>query len=324
MARTKLDGLDWGALRDFAVVAEEGSLSAAARRLGVSQATLTRRMAALEAFLGSEMLRRTSRGVELTEAGEAVLAPVRRMREGAEVVALTATGRDAALRGPVRISATEGIAVGFVTPALEEFSRRHPAIELQLDVRNRNANLLRREADIAVRIGRPRDADLVAKRVAELSLGLYASREYLVARPAPESLDDLTRHRMVAFDDTILNTDVGQHAEALLARGSIVFRSTSLIAQLEAVRAGFGIGLVSDFLAARDPDLVRVLPASGHRCSLWLVTHPGLRRSARIRAVYDYLAARFQAERKRLLATPEALLPAIPDSESSQSTRSRD
>ena len=307
MARERTDGLDWGSLRDFAVVAEEGSLSAAARRLGVSQPTLTRRMAALEAQLGSEILRRTSRGVELTDAGAAVLDPVRRMREGAEAVALIASGRDAALRGPVRISATEGIAVGFVTPALQAFSRRHPAIELQLDVRNRNANLLKREADIAVRIGRPRSADLVAKRVADLSLGLYGSRDYLATRPPPESLDDLARHTMVAFDDTILDTEIGQRAEALLERGSIVFRSTSLIAQLEAVRAGLGIGLLSDFLAARDPDLVRVLPGSGHRSSLWLVTHPGLRGSARIRAVYDHLAASFETERKHLLVTPDAV-----------------
>ncbi len=305
MIESKLETLDWRWLRDFAVVADCGSLSAAARRLGVSQATLTRRMAALEAHLGSEVLRRTSRGVELTEVGEALLEPVRLMREQVDEVELSAAGRDAQLRGPVRISATEGIAFRFLIPALRRFSRDHPAIELQLDVRNRNANLLRREADIAVRLGRPRQQhQLVARRVAELSLGLYGSRDYLRSRPPPESPEDLERHAMVAFDDSVVDTHVGRRAEDLLGRGTVVFRSSSIFAQLEAVRAGLGLGVVSDFIACEIPELVRVLPETVHRLSIWMVTHPGLRRSARIRAVYDLLVERFEAERGRLLLEP--------------------
>ncbi|MDJ0846793.1 MAG: LysR family transcriptional regulator [Myxococcota bacterium] len=304
MDASSLETLDWRWLRDFAVVAEQGSLSAAARQLGLSQATLTRRMAALEAHLGSEVLRRTTRGVELSEVGEALLEPVRLMREQVEAVGIHATGRDAQLRGPVRISATEGLAVHFLTPALRDFSRSHPAIELQLDVRNRNANLLRREADIAVRLGRPRQPQLVARRVADLSLGIYGSRDYLARFPAPESVDDLERHAMIAFDDTIADTGVGRVAEDLLASGSVVFRSTSLLAQLAAIRAGLGLGMASDFIARDCPELVRVLPESVHRLSLWMVTHPGLRRSARIRAVYDFLVARFESERSRLMPEP--------------------
>ncbi len=299
-AAAKLESLDWRWLRDFAVVAEHGSLSAAARALGLSQATLTRRMAALESHLGSEVLRRTSRGVELSEVGESLLEPVRQMREQVEAVEISATGRDAQLRGPVRISVTEGLAVYFLTPALRDFSLAHPAIELQLDVRNRNANLLRREADVAVRLGRPRQPQLVARRVADLSLGIYGSREYLERAAPPESVDDLERHAMIAFDDSIADTGVGRTAEDLLAVGSVVFRSTSLLAQLAAIRAGLGLGMASDFIAREYPELVRVLPDTVHRLSLWMVTHPGLRRSARIRAVYDFLVERFESERARL------------------------
>ncbi len=289
--------LDWSWLRDFGVVAEAGSLSEAARLLGVSQPTLTRRMAALEEHLGTDVLRRGPRGIELTEAGEAILLPIQRMRDDASVVDVTATGRDASLAGIVRISATEGLANYWCTPALLEFQREHPAVRIEIDVSNRNANLLRREADIALRLGRPRQQELVARRVGEVAVGLYASHDYLDRAGRLASIESLGEHAYIGFDEAILDTEAGSWVEGLVGTGRPVFRSTSLITQLQAIRNGWGIGMTSVFMAEGDPQLERVLPRIERLLEVWLVTHPGLRRSARIRAVYDFLSERFERDR---------------------------
>ena len=300
MTTSKIDRLDWSWLRDFGVVAEAGSLSEAARVLGVSQPTLTRRMAAFEEQLGAEVLRRGPRGIELTETGEVILEPIRRMRDEASVVDVAATGRDAALEGTVRVSATEGLADYWCTPTLLEFQRAHPAIRIEIDVSNRNANLLRREADIALRLMRSRQQELVARRVGDVALGLYAAMSYLERRGRPESIDALASHSCVGFDESIVNTDAGRWVERLAGPGRPVFRSTSLITQLQAIRCGWGIGITSVFIAAKIGGLERVLPDLGHSLEVWLVTHPGLRRSARIRAVYDFLAERFERDRESI------------------------
>jgi DNA-binding transcriptional LysR family regulator len=298
MAIEHADRLDWSWLRDFGVVAEVGSLSEAARRLGVSQPTLTRRMAALEERLGAEVLRRGPRGIELTETGEAILQPIRQMREAAGQVDVTATGRDAALSGVVRVSATEGFANYWCTPVLLDFQRAHPAIRIEVDVRNRNANLLRREADVALRLGRPRQQELVARRLGEVGLGLYASTEYLERFGQPSSPEALAEHACVGFDESIVNTEAGRWVESLAGPSRPVFRSTSLLTQLQAICCGWGIGMSAVFIADRHPELERVLHGVERALEAWLVTHPGLRRSARIRAVFDYIAERFAADRE--------------------------
>jgi DNA-binding transcriptional LysR family regulator len=284
--------LDWSALRDFLAVAECGSLSAAARRLGVSQPTLTRRMAALQRSLGAELLQRGARGLELTESGEAILGPARQMAQEVQAIELAASGRDQALAGTVRLTATEGLAVEWLTPALASFRALHPRIDLEILVRNTALNVLRREADVAIRLGRPQQVELVARRVADLALGLYASRAYLEAAGTPETALDLARHLGVGFDEAERYTGVGSWLERSLGEARIVYRANSLTAQRAAIRAGFGIGGQSCFIAERDPELVRVLPNAEVRVEVWLVTHPGLRRSARIRAVFDFLAER--------------------------------
>lgn len=302
------DPLEWTALRDFLAVAESGSLSAAARRLGVSQPTLTRRMAALEERLGAELFLRTPRGLELTETGEAILEPTRHMEQEVRAVEVAVTGRDRALAGPVRITATEGLAIDWLTPELAVFQRAHPEIEIQFLIRNTNVNLLEREADIAVRLGRPRQMDLVARRVGDLAYGLYASQGYLARSGIPQGDGDLHGHQAVVFDEQLRHAQLGAWLEQSLAGARVVYRANSLQAQLAAIRAGYGIGGQAPFIASRRPELVRVLPERALLLEIWLVTHPGLRRSARMRAVYDFLIDRFEAARAALAgeAAPES------------------
>ncbi len=301
--QTPAAALDWEALRDFLTVAEHGSLSSAARELGVSQPTLTRRLAALESMLGADLLIRSPRGVSLTELGESLLAPLRQMRESAHAVEVAATGEGRSLAGPVRVTATDGLGIEWLTPQLAHFQREHPEIEIQLVLRQAVVNLLAREADIAVRLGRPRQADLVARRVGELSLGLFASRDYLARHGTPRTEADLVNHYGVSFE-------AGMRGERLIGPGvpaeRIVYRANHLIALLSAVRSGYGIGSQAVFLAGRDPDLVRVCPDVDRRVDLWLVTHRGLRRSARIRAVFDYLTECFERDAEILAGRASA------------------
>jgi DNA-binding transcriptional LysR family regulator len=280
--------LNWSSVKDFLAVGESGSLSQAARRLGVSQPTLTRRMAALEQSLHAELFRRSPRGLELTEAGEALMGPARQMEAAAKAAELAVSGRDLALSGLVRITATEGLAHEWLTPTLARFREQQPNITIEVLVKNTALNVLRREADIAIRLGRPSQPQLVARRVGDLRLGFYASRAYLERYGTPNA-DDLSGHRGVAFDEADVYTGAGGFLEKALGEADIVYRANTLGAQLAAIRAGFGIGGQANFIARRDPDLVRVLPDTEVRFEIWLVTHPGLRRSARIRAAYDFL-----------------------------------
>jgi len=298
--------LDWSLLRDFLAVAGAGSLSAGARRLSVSQPTLTRRMSALEERLGTALFARTPRGLQLTEAGEALLEPARRVGEEIRELEQTVSGRDAALAGTVRISTTEGLGVRWLTPALIDFQRANPEICIELGLHNQLVDLLRREADIALRIGRPRQSDLVARKGADLVLGLYASRAYLDRAGRPRSLEDLRGHQCVAFDEALRHRGPGAWLEARVAASRVVFRSNSLSAQLAAIRAGYGIGAQARVFVDDDPGLERVLPEVEARVEIWLVTHAGLRRSARIRAVYDFLAERLSAARAAFAPDPPA------------------
>lgn len=291
------DPLDWTLLRDFLAVAEAGSLSAAARRLGVSQPTLSRRIGALEQRFGAQLFERTSRGLERTEAGESLLDLARRMEDEVREIELAMTGRDAALAGPVRLTATEGLAFFWLTPALARFQAEHPAIEIAIVPQTQLLDIQRRQADVAVRLGRPRQAELVARKACDLAFALYASTDYLDRHGRPQRTEDLRDHQGVAFDEALRTRGAAAWLEERVERGRVAFRSDSTQAQTAAVRAGFGIGGLARFFADPDPRLERVLPDQEVLIDVWLVTHAGLRRNARIRAVFDFLAERFAADR---------------------------
>jgi DNA-binding transcriptional LysR family regulator len=268
-------------------------------------------MTALEESLRAELFRRNPRGLELTEAGEALLGPARQMREAAHAAELAVSGRDLSLAGSVRITATEGLATEWLTPELANFRRLQPRIDVEIIVRNTALNVLRREADVAIRLGRPRQAELVARRTGDLAIGLYGSHDYLERRGVPRTRDDLARHCAVAFDEGDVYTGAGGFLEKALGGAHVVYRANTLSAQRAAIRAGLGVGGQACFIADRDPDLVRVLPEHDVRFEVWLVTHPGLRRSARIRALYDFLSERLTAARALLAgeAPPSGVFP---------------
>jgi DNA-binding transcriptional LysR family regulator len=297
-----MHSIDWSILRDFIAVAETGSLSQAARRLRLSQPTLSRRIATLEGQLKAQLFQRTPRGLLLTEAGENVLTGARRVEEEALAIERQAEAAQQTLTGSVRISASEGLGATWLPAKLAAFHAKYPGVCVEILVDNRAANLVRREADIALRMFRPDQPDLIAKHAGDVVMGLYGTRQYLKSHGVPAAVADLQTHYLVGFDESMQRNPAVQRLERCFKPEMIVHRSSSFIGQLNATLSGIGLGVHDCLLADGEPTLQRVLPEHfDHRVEIWLVTHADMRRSARIRTVYDFLAAAIAEDRGRLL-----------------------
>jgi len=286
---------DWTLLRAFLEVAHSGSLSRAAVALGSSQPTLSRQVAQLEAQLGHALFERTTRGVRLTEAGTALRAPAERMREHARQFALVAAGRSTALAGTVRVTASE-VFSAYVLPALLlDLRRAHPEIQIELVASDAVENLLERDADIALRMVRPNQSALIARRLADQPLGLYAHRDYLARRGSPTPATMLT-HEWVGHDRS------GQMLRGFRAAGFAVdkalfaFRCDNQLVGWQAVQAGLGIGVMAQRVAALSPQVVRVLPkVPVPALPLWITAHRELQGTPRLKLVFDALANALKA-----------------------------
>ena len=293
--------MDWSALKAFLAAAEAGSFSAAARRLRLSQPTVSRQVAELERDLNARLFVRQARGLVLTPSGEGILELARRMEETAVAVERRLGGEEATAGGLVRITVTEGLASLWLIDRLVPFRLAHPALALDIRVDNMAVDLARREADIAIRLFRPKQADLVAKRVGNLGFGLYAAASYLARKGEPRTLADLAGHDLVGFGEVPFLPSQGSWLMQAAGGRALAFRSNSLTAQYQAIRAGWGIGAAPHFVMAKDAGVRRVLPeARAPVQDLWLVVHGDLRRSPRIRLVFDELAALFARHRAEL------------------------
>lgn len=300
-----MNNLDWSILRDFIAVAETGSLSQAARRLRLSQPTLSRRIAALEEQLKAQLFQRTPRGLLLTDAGEQVLVGARRVEEEALAIERQAEAAHQTLTGTVRISVPEGLGSMWLPHKLASFHADYPGVCVEVLVDNRTVNLIRREADIAIRMFRPEQPDLIAKRAGDIAVGLFGSRAYFERHGRPVKLDDLKEHNHVGFDESMSTHPGVQELERLFTPERIVYRSSSFVGQLQATLAGIGIGAHDCALTSAQPTLERVLPDQfHHNVEIWLVTHADLRRSARIRAVFDFLSDVIAADRHVFTGKP--------------------
>ena len=282
---------DWRLVPAFLAVLEAGSLTAAARATGAHQPTLTRHLAELEAQLGTPLFERTGRGVVPTAAALAIADAARQMQSGALAVARTVSGRREALGGTVRITTSQVAATWLLPPLLAELQAAEPSIQLELVASNRIDNLLRREADIAVRMTRPLQGSLVARRIAQIPVGAYAHRSYLDAAGTPRDPAELASHRLIGYDrdDTLLR---GFAALGLpLARERFAIRTDDQVAYGQLLAAGAGIGFVACYNAVFWPGVVRVLPQLRiPPLPCWLAVHREIRGNRTVRRVYDFLA----------------------------------
>jgi DNA-binding transcriptional LysR family regulator len=285
------NNFDWRLVRSFLAALDQGSLLGAARVLSASQPTIGRHIAELEAQLGVLLFERTGRGLLPTATALQLAESARAMDNAANELARNVSGLEPGISGTVRITASQPVACFVLPPILAQMRLALPDIQVELVASNAVSNLLRREADIALRMVQPDQASLVAKRIARVTLGTYAHRDYLRRRGTPKQPQDLLNHELVGSDrdEAILKGMAGFGLP--VTREAFAFRCDDLIAYWEAVRAGLGIGFIADYLAATDKDVVAVLPMiKVPPLPIWLTVHREIRTSRRIRAVYDFLS----------------------------------
>jgi len=282
---------DWALVRSFLAVLDAGSLMGAARKLHVHQPTLSRHVAELERQIGAPLFERTGRGVTPTATALAIADAARQMASGADALARTVTGRRSEAGGSVRITTSMVAATWLLPPVLAALQREHPDIQIDLIASNQLTNLLRREADIAVRMVRPAQATLVARKLGEVGLGAYAHASYLARAGTPRLPSELAAHTLVGFDadDSILRGFA--RLGTPLAREHFAMRTDDQVAYVHVVVAGAGIGFLAHYVAQACPGLRRVLPALAiPPLPCWLAVHREIRASRVVRRVYDFLA----------------------------------
>lgn len=287
---------DWNLIKTFLAVLDAGTLSGAATATGSSQPTTGRHIDELEALTGLVLFERGRSGMMPTPNALALAAEARAMRSGADAFAMAAAGRDTAVEGTIRITASEVVSTYFLPDMLVALAEEEPALEIELVASDSVQNLLSRDADIAVRMVRPVQNDLITRKVNEAAMGAYAHRDYLAKHGTPRTLDEIFSHRIVGQDrgDLILR---GMAALGVTCdRSAFAFRTDHPIASWQLLRAGAGIGFAQVAIATRAPELVPILPDLHiEPLPYWLCSHRELRHSAKVRRVFDYLSEQFSS-----------------------------
>ncbi|MCB1339263.1 MAG: LysR family transcriptional regulator [Maritimibacter sp.] len=288
--------LDWSLVQTFLAVAETGSLSAAARVLGVSQPTLGRKVREIEAALGAELFMRHAKGLALSETGAAMLGPAQAMREAAGRLALMAAGEDRRLTGPVRITASVVVSHFVLPPVLTRLRREEPGIEIDLVASDSSENLLFREADIAIRMYRPGQLDVVTRHVTDLGMGIYAATGYLDRVGRPADVDGLLALDWVGFDRNEMILRGMAEAGWRVGRDFFKLRTDDQAAYWQLVRAGGGVGIMQQAIGAAEQLVERLVPELPlPSLPVWLTAHETVRRMPRVARVWEALVAAFGA-----------------------------
>ncbi len=292
-----MNAFDWDDLRFFLAVARAGRLTAAARQLEADHTTVSRRISALEGALRAKLFERRPQGYSLTEQGERLLGLAEGMETQALAVASQVGGADLALSGTVRIGAPDGIGTYFLAPELGALAERHPSLTLQLVALPRTFSLSRREADIAITLEQPTEGRLVSRKLTDYRLRLYASKDYLARHGPMADLADLSGKTLVTYVADLIYSPVLDYFSGLEKYTARRYECASVVAQLEAVRAGVGVGILHDYAVRQFPELQAVLPEVSYLRTYWLVTHADLRNLRRVEEVYSFILSRVRANR---------------------------
>jgi DNA-binding transcriptional LysR family regulator len=292
-----LHSLDWNDLRYFLALARVGTLAGAARELGVEHTTVGRRIAALESDLGVRLFVRGPAGMTLTAAGNEILGSAQSMAELVKTIERRVNGVDDRVEGTVRMTIPEALNA-YLVPELPALRRRHPALLIDLLSDNREVDLRRGEADLAVRIRDTTDPELLVRKLGSAGWSLYAAPSYVQRKGVPLSLDDLTGHDVIGFDGSLSGVEGAIWLRERASTTNIVLRGNSLTAVYGAAAVGLGIAPLPCFSADRDPALQRLTPALIGSREILLVVHPDLARVARVRATMDFLIELFARDAK--------------------------
>lgn len=292
---------NWSDYPVFLAVAQAGSLTAAGKKLGMSQPTVGRRIRALEDHFKTNLLKRQDGQLIPTTFGQSMLDHISRMQDEAAAIDRSSATLEDSLSGVVRLSATEGIGTAWLPGVMQRFRAEHPDVLVDIGISFESHNLAQREADIALRWKNPGEQNsLIGRKVADVSFGMFASPEYLALAGTPETLSDLSKHDGVVatiMDGKILWLTDPDTDEPIHLPGRITFRSNSIWAFYEGLEQGYGIGMLPICGAAsRSRHLTQIMAEMQHQEDLYLVAHQDLKRSARIRAVFDYLVEAFRQD----------------------------
>jgi DNA-binding transcriptional LysR family regulator len=282
--------IGWELYRSFLGVLDHSSLSGAARALGVAQPTVGRHVAALEKSLGLSLFTRSQTGLLPTEAAQSLRMYAESMRSTVAALERAAASQGSGVSGSVRITASDVVGVEILPPIIARLRDHHPGLAVELALTDRVQDLVRREADIAVRMMRPRQGLLVARRVGQVTLGLHAHQNYLSRRGTPKSIADLADHALIGFDEiTAFIREAGKKF-SVWRRETFAMRTDSALAQLALIRSGAGIGVCQAAIAQRDDKIVRVLPKQfALPLETWVTMHKDLRNNPRCRVTFDAL-----------------------------------
>ena len=282
---------DWHLIRAFLAALDAGSLLGAAKQLQTTQPTVGRQVAQLESQMGVVLFERTGRGLQPTATALSLADAARSMESGALQLARQLQAKQTQVQGTVRITASQPVAYQLLPPILASMRDVLPEIQIELISSNQVSNLLRREADIAVRMVQPDQGTLIAKKLGSVSVGVYAHKSYLARFGTPQAPDDLLNHTLIGYDnDDVMIRGFANYGQSL-GKEAFAIRSDDLIVQWQALCAACGIGFVADYMGRNHSDLVKIL----HMLKIpplpmWLAVHREIRSNQRIRAVFDYLA----------------------------------
>ena len=286
--------VSWELYRSFLAVLTEGSLSGAGRSLDIAQPTVGRHVAALERALGTALFTRSQTGLLPTESALLLRTYAEAMSNSVAALERAASGQGSGVRGVVRVTASEVIGVEVLPPILAQLREKHPDLQLELMLSNRMQDLLQREADIAVRMTRPTQELLIARRIGLVGLGLHATRQYVKRHGAPETPADLQHHALIGFDQPTAFIRAAGNSLPGFQREVFAMRANSDLAQLALIRSGAGIGICQVAIGKRD-GLVRLLRKQfSLQLDTWIAMHEDLRNSPRCRVTFDALVAGLQ------------------------------
>lgn len=292
---------DWNDLRFFLELQRSGRLLTAAKRLNTTHSTVARHIETIEQSLGTALFVQHAQGYELTPSGQALLKHAEAM-ENVALLAQEEITQAIAPLGKIRLGVTEGIGIMFLTPRMGSLYERYPGLEVELVAVPRFVSILNREAEISIHLDRPNADLLITRKLTDYRLALYASQDYLARAPALLHRDDLSQHNWIGYVDDLLFSEELLFLNNFCRTPNVIFRSTSVIAQQQAARAGLGIAVLPNYMAKDDPQLVRVLPEETIQRSYWISTRRELHKSVRLRVVWDFLLALCASEQGVLLA----------------------
>ena len=294
--------LDWNNLRTFLELARHGKLTVTGKKLNIEPTTVGRHITKLEKELEVHLFDRSPKGYSLNENGYKLLPYTENMETKVNSIYQSISGTDAILTGTVRMAVPEGLGIGIISKHIKAFKQQHRLIELELVADTRSRSLSKREADIAITLARPTTGRLVAWKLGEYRLALYASREYLNTNGVIKSLKDLNKHTFVSYIDDLIEFPQLKYMQDILHEVNVVFRSSSLQVQYQAVSDGIGLALLHGFIAAENKNLEVILPKKIFATrEYWMVVHEDLHQLSRVKAVSSFFTEVIKKEQGRLM-----------------------